>query len=89
MPLQVDKDGSANLLVKNNEEGFIELVIKKCDDSNPTFAYSLSPSDFLNQIYDYESMAESERISTKSIKVEKGKGLYISVSGDGMSNSFL
>lgn len=59
LPLQVDKEGRVNLLVKNNEEGFIELLIKKCDDSNPTLAYSLDSSNFLNEIYDYESVGES------------------------------
>lgn len=47
------------MLIKNSEEGFIELVIKKCDESYPKIAYSLSPQDFMKQIYDYESLGDS------------------------------
>lgn len=53
LPLGIEPDGAVNLLVDNNEEGFIELIIKKCDESYPKIAYSLSPQDFMKQIYDY------------------------------------
>ena len=65
------------------------LTIKKCDDSDPSIAYSLDSSDFLNEVYDYESIEETERITINSIKVKKGKGLYVRVTGDSISNSFI
>lgn len=57
--LSVPSSGYVNLLLDNNQPGFIELVVKKCDQSEPTIAYAFSPTNFMEKNYDYESTGSS------------------------------
>lgn len=39
--------------------------------------------------FDYESLGDSQRVFRNNIRVKKGGGLYVRVTGDGISDSFL
>ena len=42
LPVKVHKDSAVNFLVDNSEEGYIEVSISRCDDSNPSMAYAFT-----------------------------------------------
>ena len=42
LPVKVHKEEGANFLVDNDQSGYIELTVSRCDDSTPSMAYSFS-----------------------------------------------
>jgi len=43
----------------------------------------------MKEDFDYESLGEKGRIVRNVVKVGKGKGIYVRISGDGIVDSFV
>ena len=75
-PLQLHKGEYLNILADVNIPGYIELHIKKCDQSSPAFGYTFDYSDFLSNKYMYRG--EIDQLSTTIvIKANRIGTLYI------------
>jgi hypothetical protein len=54
-PFQLHKGEQLNILVDVNIPGFLEMSIKKCDRSEPNFAYSFDYNGFIKEEFMYNS----------------------------------
>lgn len=76
------------MLADVNNPGFIDLLIKKCDQSVPSVRYTFDYEGFMKDEYLYETVLD-EVSSKYHIKANRVGTLYLNIQADPDSNSLL
>jgi hypothetical protein len=78
-PLQLHPLEYLNILIDVNIPGFIELKVRKCDQSVPSLRYTFNYDGFIKGDYMYLTALNEEPFFQFSIKAERIGTLYINV----------
>lgn len=72
-----------------NEPGYIQTMIRKCDQSDPTFSYALNYGSFIkNEFYSKITLNEDPTFEY-FIKIDKAGTFYINFKSSPFENSLL
>ncbi len=78
-PFTLHGNEELNFLVEVGQVGFIEILIRKCDDSSPILSYNQDYESFVKRDYENEIILSDESYIQKLIKIEKAGTFYINV----------
>ena len=64
-------------MVEVSSPGYVEVNIRKCDHSSPTFIYTEDCADFVNGRFDSERVLSDGPHFKEIVKITKADSLYL------------
>lgn len=88
-PFSLHNGEDLNFLVENSQAGFIEVTIRKCDQSKPTFSYVQHYDNFVKGEFDNELILGEEPYFKQLVKADKAGVFYLNFKAQEQEPSML
>lgn len=79
---QLEEGESINLLADVINQGYLNIKIKKCDESSPTFSYTFDEKSFQKLEFNYENDLTDDPYFEYSIKANQIGTFFMNFKSD-------